>query len=257
MDINDLLETLSTKMESIFDNGNYFKEQIGNADELYKEEIYNAALSDGFPLVDPEEIGRLDYDIQYANDMGFDDAFVDLADDYIEKYQLDMLDNEEQQAYIQDDARIGNYMIENLPVYVEISFNTDIYEYLDRYPDIDYVETQVISRYNESELINELNQNPEYIREHIQEQLDDLISSGEYPEHTTLDDIDYRIDNISREVVESVISNCMNGVYGSSESTTVSKWLDELMLIDMAEEIQQDSRLIEITITTDPEDLDE
>lgn len=253
MSRNELLEKISTRMESIFDGGNYYKEQIGNQSELYKEEIYNAALSEGFPLDDPSEIDRLDYDIQYVNDIDFED----LADDYIEDNELDELDNEEQQAFIQDNERIGNYMIEFFPITINITINTDVYEYLDRYPDIDYVENQVLSRYNESELINELNQNPEYIREHIQEQLDDLISSGEYPEHTTLDDIDYRIDNISREVVESVISNCMNGVYGSSESTTVSKWLDELMLIDMAEEIQQDSRLIEITITTDPEDLDE
>lgn len=250
MNRNDLIETISTKMESMFDDGNYYKEQIENTD-LYKEEVYNAALADGFSLDDPEEIDRLDYDVKYENDVDFDD----FADDYIERYELDMLDNEEQQAYIQDDARIGNYMIENLPVSAAIVINTDIYEYLNRYPDIDYVENQVIERYNESELINELNQNPEYIREHIQEQLDDLISSGEYPEHTTLDDIDYRIDNISREVLENVVSNCINGVYGSSETTTVSKWLDELMLIDMAEEIQQDSQLIEITITTDPEDL--
>ena len=253
MSRNELLEKISTRMESIFDGGNYYKEQIGNQSELYKEEIYNAALSEGFPLDDPSEIDRLDYDIQYVNDIGFED----LADDYIEDNELDELDNEEQQAFIQDNERIGNYMIEFFPITINITINTDVYEYLDRYPDIDYVENQVLSRYNESELINELNQNPEYIREHIQEQLDDLISSGEYPEHTTLDDIDYRIDNISREVVENVISNCMNGIYGASESTTVSKWLDDLMLIDMAEEIQQDSRLIEITITTDPEDLDE
>mgnify|MGYP006961462227 FL=1 len=121
MEKDKLIEQIASKLENIFDNGNYFKDNFNQLSKDVQQdinlEVFDYALTEGFPLVMEEEVNKLDYDLQFSSSESFEtNAHIFYGDN-----RLDDMNEEEQEAVLNDDDKFKEYIENNLGYTLEIT----------------------------------------------------------------------------------------------------------------------------------------
>lgn len=244
MNRDALIKEVESKLADYMTN-EYFMEIYG--DEL-KNEVLFVAQEEGFPIESEDEIHRLDYDI----DFGIDSDTEIYAEEFVDDHELDELDNDEQQAILNDDTAFEGFA-QSYPISTEIFINTTLEEYIEYYPTYDYVATKVYEKYDYDELNSFLKENPEYIKEAIQ----DTLEVEGFPKDTDIKDIDFNVFANDNGALDQLTEECLDAIYSNTAGYKVSGWLDDLMYDVLAEYIKNGQYDVMIDILTEPEDLNE
>lgn len=255
MEKDKLIEQIASKLENIFDNGNYFKDNFNQLSKDVQQdinlEVFDYALTEGFPLVMEEEVNKLNYDLQFSSSESFEtNAHIFYGDN-----RLDDMNEEEQEAVLNDDDKFKEYIENNLGYTLEITLKTDLVDFLERYPTHQYAADIIEEKYEYNELNNYLKENPEHIRQAIE----DTLENEGFPKDVDINTIDYNVRANDEIALDHLVDTCVITVFESEDdSLTTSKWLDDNMYVFLANDIEEnDQDNVEIEILTDLADLDE
>lgn len=245
MNRDALIKEVESKLADYMTN-EYFMEIYG--DDL-ENEVLVVAQQEGFPIESEDEIHRLNYDI----DFGIESDTEVYAEEFVDDHELDELDNEEQQAILNDDTAFEGFA-QSYPVSTAIVINTPLEEYIELYPTYDYVVTKINEKYEYGELNSYLKENPEYIKQAIQ----DTLEAEDFPKDTNIKDIDFNVYADDGGALNQLIEDCLDAMYSNTVGYKVSSWLDDIMYTVLAEYIENnDQDGVEIEILTEPEELNE
>ncbi|MGJ0146845.1 hypothetical protein ACR56S_04185 [Staphylococcus hominis] len=245
MNRDALIKEVESKLADYMTN-EYFMEIYG--DDL-ENEVLIVAQQEGFPLESEDEIHRLNYDI----DFGIESDTEVYAEEFVDDHELDELDNDEQQAILNDDTAFEGFA-QSYPISTAIIINTPLEEYIEYYPTYDYVATKVNEKYEQDELNSFLKENPEYIKEVIQ----DTLEVEDFPKDTDIKDIDFNVYVNDAGALDQLTEECLDAMYSNTVGYKVSSWLDDLMYDVLAEYVKNNGSYgVTIEILTEPEDLDE